>query len=78
MHTWKACFPTCISEPFLVVLQTSLLHIPEQPRGQNHISESLLSSVYILTVFVFLKHSYYTFYPLNPLSKPQWKMFTAK
>ncbi len=60
------------------VLKTPYHTFPEQPRGQNHISESLLSNVYIRAVFVFCKHSYYTFYPLNPLSKSQWKMFTAK
>ena len=135
MHTWKACFPTCISEPFLVVLQTSLLHIPEQPRGlhtlkyasifkrvypdrfgcsanipkaRKRMPEAQLMSIHFLAVFcvlktphyipgttkrlelhlgklaflrvypsrfwLFLKHPYYTFYPLNPLSKEQWKI----
>jgi len=39
---------------------------------------SIFKRVYPDRFWLFLKHSYYTFPPLNPLSKPQWKMFTAK
>lgn len=50
----------------------------KHPRGlEAHIENEVFKYAFPAR-FVFYKHSYYTFYPLNPLSKPQWKMFTAK
>ena len=41
-------------------------------------SEAKLTDIHFLAVSVFYKHTHYTFPLLNPLSKAQWKMFTAK
>ncbi|GEM_PF-5647867 len=51
------------------------LHIPEQPRGlHTRKYASIFKRVYPDRFWLFLKHPYYTFYPLNPLSKEQWKI----
>lgn len=42
-------------------------------------SEAKLTDIHFLAVSVFYKHPHYIpVPPLNPLSKAQWKMFTAK
>ena len=52
-------------------------HSRTTKRAESHLGKLAFLRVYP-DRFCVLKTPYYTFYPLNSLSKEQWKMFTAK